>query len=169
MNELIEDMLTLTWSRREADEDEVAPVGFRDVAERCWPEVEGRKSSLTVETDANIVAHEGRLQQLLENLFRNAIEHGGEDVVVVVGLLSAEASDNETSAEGFFVEDDGPGIPEEKREKVLETGYTTTEDGTGLGLSIAWSVADSHGWDLSTTDGREGGARFEIREAQVQQ
>ena len=83
--------------------------------------------------------------------------------------LSAEAPENEKSAEGFFVEDDGPGIPEEKREKVLETGYTTTEDGTGLGLSIAWSVADSHGWDLSITDGREGGARFEIREAQVQQ
>ncbi len=169
MDELIEDMLTLTWSRHEADSDEVVPVSLREVAERCWPDVEGNEASLTVETDRNIVAHEGRLQQLLENLFRNAVEHGGEDVAVTVGILSGRELEEEVSGEGFFIEDDGPGIPEEKREKVLETGYSTSEDGTGLGLSIARSVADSHEWSLSVTDGRKGGARFEIRGAHIHQ
>ncbi|MFB6099118.1 MAG: ATP-binding protein [Salinibacter sp.] len=65
------------------------------------------------------------------------------------------------------MEDDGPGIPEPEREKVLETGYSTSEDGTGLGLSIAQSMADSHDWTLSITEGRDGGARFELRGVEV--
>jgi signal transduction histidine kinase len=64
--------------------------------------------------------------------------------------------------DGFFVEDDGPGIPEEKREKVFEAGYSSEEEGTGLGLSIAETIVESHGWTLSVTEGRTGGARFEI-------
>ncbi|MFB6099117.1 MAG: histidine kinase dimerization/phospho-acceptor domain-containing protein [Salinibacter sp.] len=88
VNELIEDMLVLTWGRREADPDEIAPVHLRAVAERCWPDVDEAAASLTVETDGKIVAHEGRLRQLLENLFRNALDHGGADVGVRVGLLS---------------------------------------------------------------------------------
>ncbi|MFB6273918.1 MAG: ATP-binding protein [Salinibacter sp.] len=168
MNELIEDMLTLTWGRREADRDEIVPVNLRTVAEQCWPDVEGT-ASLTVETDGDIMAHEGRLQQLLENLFRNALEQGGADVAVRVGMLSADNPEADASTAGFFVEDDGPGIPDEKREKVLKTGYTTSEDGTGLGLSIARSVADSHDWSLSIAEGRDGGARFEIRGARGQQ
>ena len=64
--------------------------------------------------------------------------------------------------DGFFVEDDGPGIPEEKREKVLEGGYSSREEGTGLGLSIAQAIAETHGWTLSVTESDEGGARFEI-------
>lgn len=163
MNEIIEDMLALTWGRREADSDEIESVDIRQAAERCWPGVDRPGASLVVGASGEIEAHEGRLQQLLENLFRNALEHGGDEVTVTVGILSEEAG-----GEGFFVEDDGPGIPEEKREKVLETGYTTSEEGTGLGLPIARSVVDSHGWDLSVTEGQNGGARFEIRGVRTQ-
>jgi signal transduction histidine kinase len=63
---------------------------------------------------------------------------------------------------GFFVEDDGPGIPEEMREKVFEAGYSSEEEGTGLGLSIVGTIAEAHGWTVSVTEGREGGARFEL-------
>jgi signal transduction histidine kinase len=66
--------------------------------------------------------------------------------------------------EGFYVEDDGPGIPEDKREKVLEGGYSSREEGTGLGLSIAQANAETHGWVLSVTQGEEGGARFEFQD-----
>lgn len=125
---------------------ETETLDLAEAAERCWSHVGTPEAFLSVEAAPRIRAHEGRLQQLLENLFRNAVEHGGEEVTVTVGALKG----------GFFVEDDGPGIPEGKREKVLETGYSTTEEGTGLGLSIAGAVADSHGWSLSAADGREG-------------
>ncbi len=76
---------------------------------------------------------------------RNAVEHGGEDVTVTVGELD----------DGFYVEDDGPGIPENARDNVFDVGYSTTEDGTGFGLSIVKQVADAHGWTIRVTDGSE--------------
>ena len=100
---------------------------------------------------AELMADKGRLEQLFENLFRNAIEHGGEDVTVRVGQLPA----------GFYVEDNGPGIPE--GEQVFDHGYTTSEEGTEFGLSIVATITDVHSWDIRATEGTEGGARFEIR------
>ena len=64
---------------------------------------------------------------------------------------------------GFFVEDDGPGIPVEKRGEVLKEGHSSNEEGKGLGLSIVQTIAEAHGWTLSVVDGRNGGARFEVR------
>nr|WP_079991684.1 ATP-binding protein [Halobaculum gomorrense] len=64
--------------------------------------------------------------------------------------------------DGFYIEDDGPGIPENKREDVFDAGYSTAEDGAGFGLSIVKHVAEAHGWEIQVTDGSEGGARFEI-------
>jgi signal transduction histidine kinase len=94
------------------------------------------------------------LSQLLENLFRNAVEHGGDDVTVNVGSLPG----------GFYVADDGPGIPAADRESVFEPGFTTNDDGTGFGLEIVEAVASAHGWDVRVTDAAEGegGARFEF-------
>ena len=103
-----------------------------------------------VEAEGEICADPGRVRQLLGNLFRNAAEHGGE--CVVVGDLP----------DGFYVEDDGPGIDPDEREKVFESGYTTSETGTGFGLSIVQRIAEAHGWDVAVTEGERGGARFEF-------
>ena len=99
-----------------------------------------------------IQADYDRLCQLLENLFRNAIDHCGEDVTVRVGCLD----------DGFYIEDDGPGIPADAREEVFEVGHSTSPDGTGFGLSIVKDIAESHGWEITITEGTTGGARFEI-------
>ena len=64
--------------------------------------------------------------------------------------------------DGFYVEDNGPGIPEDERDDVFEPGYSTSDEGTGFGLSIVNQVADAHGWDVHVIDGSEGGTRFEI-------
>jgi signal transduction histidine kinase len=64
--------------------------------------------------------------------------------------------------DGFFVEDDGPGIPPSERDRVFEAGYTTAPDGTGFGLNIVRTVVRAHGWDVEATEGRDGGARFEV-------
>jgi PAS domain S-box-containing protein len=82
----------------------------------------------------------------------DAVEHAGEDVTVTVGDVEG----------GFYVADDGRGIPESDRETVFETGYTTSDDGTGFGLEIVEAVASAHGWDVRVTDAAGGGARFEF-------
>ncbi|MFB6192376.1 MAG: ATP-binding protein [Haloarculaceae archaeon] len=46
------------------------------------------------------------------------------------------------------------------RERIFESGYSTTEDGTGFGLAIVAEIADAHGWDLRVTASEAGGARF---------
>lgn len=151
MRRIIQDVLTLTRSG-DIDSYALSPVDLPSVVEASWSQVGTARATLRTETDATVRADEKRLKRLFENLFRNAVEHGGKDVVVRVGDLPT----------GFFVEDDGPGIPAEKRKAVFEEGCSSTSDGTGLGLSIVETVADAHGWVLSATEGPAGGARFEI-------
>ena len=81
------------------------------------------------------------------------VESGSVDSLrVVVGSLP----------DGFYVEDDGPGIDPDERERVFEKGYTGSPTGTGLGLSIVRQIARAHGWSVRVTAGSLGGARFEF-------
>ncbi|GCF13970.1 hypothetical protein Harman_19050 [Haloarcula mannanilytica] len=149
MRTLIDDLLAAARGGSEIDTDVVA---LPDVVEQCWHNVETRDATLSAEADAVVRADESRLEQLLENLFSNAVEHGGDDVTVTVGEL-----DN-----GFYVEDDGDGIPEGDQSQVFETGYSTSDDGTGFGLWIVSEIANSHDWTVTVGEGSDGGARFEI-------
>ena len=150
MEHIIDDVLQL--ARHGQDVDDPEPTDLETVARAAWSHVETAEASLSIETAVTIEADESRLQQLLENLFRNALDHGPEDVTVTVG----------GTEHGFFVADDGPGIPPEERDEVFEQGFTTASDGTGLGLSIVSAIAEAHGWDVSATDSESGGARFEV-------
>jgi signal transduction histidine kinase len=76
---------------------------------------------------------------------------GGSTLTVTVGGLP----------NGFFVADDGPGIPAAERDRVFEMGYSTGS-GTGFGLSIVADIAEEHGWSITTRDADDGGARFEF-------
>lgn len=150
MENLIQDVLSL--ARIGQSVGETVPVELSELVDACWRNVETGAAELNIETDATILADQMRLQQLLENLIRNAVEHGGSEVTVTVGDV----------ADGFYVEDDGPGIPEDVREKVLNPGYSTREEGTGFGLSIVRDIVQAHDWEIRLKEGREGGARFEI-------
>lgn len=150
MEALIEDLLNL--ARASSDIAETTSVDLDSLVNGCWAHVETSDSTLVADIERTVQADESRLEQLFENLIRNAIEHGGENVTVTIGALD----------DGFFLEDDGPGISPEARTDVFKAGYSTTSDGTGLGLSIVKQIADAHDWNLRLTDGAEGGTRFEI-------
>lgn len=150
METLIEDLLAL--AREGETTMELEDVALADVTARCWQNVETADATLHIDTTHTIRADHARLQQLLENLIRNAVEHGGADVTVKVGDL----------ADGFYIEDDGPGIPEKTRTRVFEAGYTTADEGTGYGLQIVNEIAVAHGWDIDVTEANDGGARFDI-------
>jgi signal transduction histidine kinase len=152
MQELIEDLLQL--ARQGQPIGETTVVELSSLAGRSWSVVSAPGAELVVERDLAFEADADRLRQLLENLFRNAIEHGGPDVAVRAGALDGGA--------GFYVADDGPGIPEADREIVFETGVTSDEDGTGFGLAIVTEIAEAHGWDVTITSSAGGGARFEV-------
>ncbi|WP_435097023.1 GAF domain-containing sensor histidine kinase [Halarchaeum sp. P4] len=150
MDELIDDLLTLARSGTVIGDPE--PVALRAVASAAWKHVETDAATLSVETEATVLADASRLQQVLENLFRNAVEHGGPTVTVRVGDCEG----------GFYVADDGVGIPADEHGQVFEDGYSTLAEGTGFGLAIAAEIADAHGWTVSVTEGEGGGARFEF-------
>jgi len=150
MTTLIEDLLRLARQGEAVSNTKVADLA--PVVETCWETVETGDASLVIEADRTVVANASRLKQLFENLIRNAVEHGGDDVTVAVGGLD----------DGFYIEDDGPGISDDDRESVFEPGYSTHAEGTGFGLSIVQRIAEAHGWDIRVTSGTEGGARFEV-------
>ncbi|WP_276260098.1 ATP-binding protein [Haloglomus litoreum] len=173
METLIDDLLTLA---REGEAiDELQRVDLAAHAEQCWNGVETDGGRLRIDGGGTVMADSNRLAQLFENLFRNSVEHGSTDervtaedrdagdqqvadggsVTVTVGMLP--------DGDGFYVEDDGPGIPADQREAVFEAGYSTASEGTGFGLSIVQTIAEAHGWTITATEGSDGGARFEIR------
>ncbi|MFY4812526.1 sensor histidine kinase [Haloarcula argentinensis] len=148
---------TLTLARQGRVVGETASVSIEAVAADAWQQVETEDATLTIETDATIEADSERLQQLFENLYRNAIEHAGAACTVVVSASGAHEQN------GFFIADDGPGISPDDRELVFEHGYSTNSDGTGFGLSIVQSIAEAHGWSVAVSESEMGGARFDIR------
>jgi len=125
-------------------------------------------ATLRVEGSAPVFGDQNRLKQVFENLFRNAADHAGDDVTVWVGPLIDDGTVTDTANEptegrvtGFYVADDGPGIPSDRLNDVLSVDGLSGSD-NGLGLSIVAQITDAHGWDISVTDSRAGGARFEV-------
>ncbi|MCG1003158.1 MULTISPECIES: PAS domain S-box protein [Halobacterium] len=154
MDRLIEDVLTLARQGEAARDRE--PVALDSLAEEAWRHVASADAELQVETSQRVLADRSRLQQLTENLLANATEHGGTGVTITVGDLD----------DGFYVEDDGSGVPDGDHEDIFEAGYSASPDGTGFGLSIVEQIADGHDWRIEATDGSDGGARFEITEVE---
>jgi PAS domain S-box-containing protein len=147
---LIDDLLILAQEGSQVVEFE--RVELTHVSKQCWESVETDQTTLQVEDVPVINADRSRIKRLFENLYSNAVNHGGSDVTVRVGTMD----------DGFYVADTGSGIPESEQEAVFEAGYSTNEEGTGFGLRIVEEVADAHGWELSVTESKQGGARFEM-------
>lgn len=178
MERIIRDVLTLT--RDSAGVQPSEGVSIETAARDAWESIDTEQVELTVsESLPTVTADPDRLRRLFENLFRNSVEHGapadgtgdergagppaegrsnvpdgptGRSATVVVHPFE----------DGFYVADDGSGIPSKRRDIVFTPGYSTQSGGTGLGLAIVERIAEAHGWDLTLTTADSGGARFEI-------
>ncbi len=109
------------------------------------------------------------LRRVLVNLVRNSVQAirdargagAGPSATIGAVRVHAETEGSETT---IFVDDDGPGIAKELRERIFEPYFTTKEDGTGLGLAIVKKIVVEHGGTISISDAPgPGGARIAIR------
>ena len=163
MEELIDNLLTL--SRAGDTIGDQTWLSLDEIASAAWDNVRTETASIEIEA-CRLRGDPTRLQQLFENLFRNAIQHGGADVTVRLGALepigTTTRTDTDGLATGFYVEDDGSGIPVDERGSVFDEAYST--GGNGLGLLTVEEIATAHGWTVTCTESRGGGARFEFEE-----
>ena len=175
---LVDDLRNLAREGKRVGE--TTPVDVGTVARDAWQSVGTGGATLTVEDAPTVEADRDRLGQLFANLLGNAIEHGSTASDSGVAGETPERELVETDREGgseavptvsvtvggfpggFYVADDGPGIPEAEYDQVFDQGFSTGEGGTGLGLAIVRRVAEGHGWSVEVTDSEAGGARFEV-------
>jgi PAS domain S-box-containing protein len=151
MEAIIED--TLTLARQGDTIRETEPVSLTDLAGKGWATVDTGDATIEIVDETTFRGDPERLRRVFENLFRNAVDHGGDGVTVRVGCHTDD---------GVYVEDDGPGIPADERDRVFEPGHSSAADGTGFGLTIVKRIVAAHGWTVSVTEGADGGARFEF-------
>jgi len=184
MGSIIDDALALV-TIDEITAADLSTIPLAMAAEDAWKHVYTESATLSMTGTVAVRADGSLVSHLFENLFRNAVEHAGDDVTVTVGPLEHSSGDRagETALGGFYVEDDGPGIPLERREQVFESGYSAdsseagkseatgstreVDSNSGFGLAIVREVADAHGWSISITESENGGARFEIRDVSM--
>lgn len=151
MARLVDDLLRVARQGNVVSDPEPTDIG--EIVDTAWAGLNpGSDATLRYETVRSVSSDPDRLRELFENLFRNALDHGGDDVTVRVGPLDR----------GFYVEDDGPGIAADHREEVFDHGFTTSADGHGYGLSVVRTIVNAHGWDVVAVGAEGGGARFEV-------
>lgn len=94
----------------------------------------GKTIEVVVVQPGSIMGNAGSIERALTNLIQNAVEHGGDEVIVRIDGASLQ------------VEDNGPGIPAEEHERVFEPFHRLRprSSGTGLGLNLAKQVVDHH-------------------------
>lgn len=124
------------------------------------PEAESRGIELVREspdtTTAPVPAYASRLEQALLNLIRNAVQLAHSRVLV----HCRDSGDALT----LVVEDDGPGVEPDARERIFEPFHSDRPAGTGLGLAIVRSVAEEHGGRVAVDRSeRLGGSRFALQ------
>ena len=191
MERIIQDVLTLARGEDVVDPDERVDLGAVAADAWETVETNGASLEIEDDLPV-AKADEDRVSRLFENLFRNAVEHGSTspdsqarqdavehgstgtrpeaDTAVEHGSTDNQEENRREHThvvvgsldDGFYVADDGPGIPKAERGDIFQPGYTSSEHGTGLGLAIVERIAQLHDWSIKVGSSAAGGARFEI-------
>jgi signal transduction histidine kinase len=134
--------------------EEILKLAMTNVGDRTVDaRLEIRPQSLKVRGDPELLA------QTVLNLLRNSLRETADLAAPTVTLMMARESNGGCRIE---VRDNGPGIPEDRREDIFLPFYTTHKGGSGVGLSFARQVALAHGGSICVADAPEGGANIRM-------
>jgi len=139
-------------------------VDLRDVACQVWEGLDAPpEATLSPPPEASVVANRGALFEIFEALFDNSIKHGLGTDPESEATLTVDAG---VSQSGFYVADDGVGIPADKRACLFDVEYAKSDG--GYGLYIVSALVEAHGWEITVTESEAGGVRFEITGVEFQ-
>jgi len=169
MNRLVDDLLLLVRGERgellNRRELEVGPF-LRELWQASGSLGE-RRFHLGELPEGTLYADPDRLAQALRNLIVNAIAHTAQPAGRV-GLFASAIAREGGCWLALYLDDDGPGVPEEERELVFERFYRTdrgrdrAHGGSGLGLAIVKAIVQAHGGKVWVERSPWGGARFAV-------
>ncbi len=157
LTRVVEDFLDYARAPR-AERQEVSPADLAaEIAGLVEGEVSDRALRLAVDVAAGTLrAEPSMLRRALLNLVQNAVQASPRGGAVRLSFA------RQGSEARFTVEDEGPGVAEEKREAIFEPFFTTRQKGTGLGLAFVRKAAAAHGGAVQVDRSPLGGARFTL-------
>ncbi|HXG08215.1 MAG TPA: hybrid sensor histidine kinase/response regulator [Gemmataceae bacterium] len=124
---------------------------------------QGRDASLCEETgglDLHCAVDQFRLEQVFRNILENALAACSDPVRIAV-RCSAATIDGQPAVQ-IAVQDNGPGLNAEQRQRIFDPFFTTKTKGTGLGMAIAKRIVEAHGGRIAVGPGSGGGAEILI-------
>lgn len=141
--------------------------GLRDLMHHVWHNVlcacpnSGSRLSVPAH-DIQCMIDPVRIEQVMRNLFENAIAAGKGEALVEVDWMIRESNDEETLS--VTVRDNGPGFTEDQRVSAFEPFFTTNGHGTGtgLGLPICRRIIEAHGGSINIEDNEGNGAAITL-------
>jgi PAS domain S-box-containing protein len=137
-------------------------VALRGAMESCQPFAAHAGVRIAADVPHGLPAipsDAGRLQQVLQNLIANALQHSPRGSTVTV---TAAAVGGPTPGLALRVADEGPGISPPDLERVFDPFFSRRRGGTGMGLSVAQRFVEAHGGSLTAANRRQGGAVFTV-------
>jgi signal transduction histidine kinase len=149
----------------------LSPVDLRVVAERAADDLRGDARALggDIKVSGEFVTIEGDdvlLRQALSNLLRNAIEScAAASVAPAIAVTSTV--DANPHACTIVVSDNGPGFPEDVRERVFHPFFTTKPQGTGLGLALVQKIVVTHNGRIAAGPGGRVSLTFPLGDQSV--
>lgn len=153
--QLVDDVAGMLKSGKVVGDREEVDLGR--VARNVWESLDRYSEDYTIKVEDSpvVMANRGAVRRMFDNVLGNSIEHGETPIKVQIGGLE----------DGFYIEDNGPGIPEKNREKVFKQGFSTKEssDGTGIGMASVRQIVLAHDWQIDIEDAQKlDGVRFII-------
>lgn len=164
LERLVDDLLVLARSDENGRAEALRPIDMDDIV---LEEAERARANRNVTMDVSgvsggrVMGDSTRIRRMVRNLVDNATRHATSRVAIGLQEIQGEVV--------LFVDDDGPGVPADKRDEVfrrftrLEGARDRDSGGAGLGLAIVRATAVALGGDALVADSPLGGARFEVR------
>jgi signal transduction histidine kinase len=158
---MVVDLLEISRLDQDVDEQALEPVDLGNLVRNVAASRPGGAQIDIEQPPPLVLADRRRLDRVVVNLLDNAERHGGGPVRIAVQRRS--------SCVRLEVDDAGPGVPADLRERVFErfargarAGHRRDDDGTGLGLAVVAQHVSAHGGTVWVEDRPAGGARFVV-------